>query len=68
MVYYYCDVSGCSSKFKLKRNLKIHKKDHHTRKGLITLVGKRKKFLKYLKIKSEDKYIKLAKELKLKVK
>ena len=32
----------------LTEHLKVHKKDHHTRRGLLMLVGKRKRLLKYI--------------------
>ena len=32
----------------LTDHLKIHKKDHHTRRGLLMLVGKRKRLLQYI--------------------
>jgi len=32
----------------LTEHLKVHKKDHHTRRGLLLLVGKRKRLLKYI--------------------
>lgn len=32
----------------LTEHSKVHKKDHHTRRGLLQMVGKRKKLLKYL--------------------
>lgn len=50
----------------LVEHLKIHKKDHHTRRGLLILVGRRKKFLKYLKRTSLTKFSELIKSLKLK--
>ena len=49
-------------------HLKEHKKDNHTRNGLLALVGKRKRFVKYLKRKKPDQMEKLAKKLKLKLK
>ena len=33
----------------LTEHLKVHKKDHHSRRGLLMLVGKRRRFLDYLK-------------------
>jgi len=33
----------------LTEHLKIHKKDHHTRRGLLMLVGKRRRLLTYIK-------------------
>jgi len=33
----------------LTEHLKVHKKDHHTRRGLLMLVGKRRRLLTYIK-------------------
>ena len=40
----------------LTEHLKIHKKDNHTRRGLLQMVGKRKKLLAYLKDKDYAAY------------
>lgn len=49
----------------LTDHVKVHKKDKHTRRGLVQLVSKRKKMLKYL-VKSDSKsYLKLIKELSI---
>ena len=40
----------------LTEHLKINKKDHNTRRGLMKLVGKRKKLLIYVKKKSAENY------------
>lgn len=40
----------------LTEHLKVHKKDNHTRRGLLQMVGKRKKLLKYLKEKDYASY------------
>ncbi len=40
----------------LTEHLKIHKKDEHSRRGLLTMVGKRKKMLKYLEGKDIERY------------
>jgi small subunit ribosomal protein S15 len=40
----------------LTEHLKIHKKDNHSRRGLLQMVGKRKKLLKYLKEKDYTAY------------
>jgi len=50
----------------LTEHSKTHKKDFSSRKGLLILVSRRKRFLNYLKKKSEERYLKLIKELKLK--
>lgn len=52
----------------LVEHLKKNNKDNHTRYGLLLMVGRRRRFLKYLKKKDEAKYFELAKQLKLKVK
>ncbi len=49
----------------LTEHCKIHKKDNHSRYGLIKLVSKRKKHLKYLRSTSIGNYSKLIKELKI---
>ena len=51
---------------KLSEHLKDHKKDVHSRRGLLSMVAKRRRLLNYLKEKDEDRYKKLVKELKLK--
>jgi small subunit ribosomal protein S15 len=40
----------------LTEHLKIHKKDNHSRRGLLQMVGKRKRLLKYLKEKDYKTY------------
>ena len=40
----------------LQLHFNIHKKDHHSRRGLLTLVGTRRKLLSYLKKKDVKKY------------
>ena len=61
-------VSVLTARIKhLTEHLKKHKKDHHTRYGLLILVGRRKRFLKYLKKNNEKAYISLSKKLGLKV-
>lgn len=49
----------------LTEHLKIHKKDHHTRLGLMKLVGKRRRLLKYFERKDIESYRKLIKNLKI---
>ncbi len=50
---------------KLNEHLKINKKDHHSRRGLVIMVGKRKRLLEYLKNNDLSKYKKIIKELGL---
>ena len=49
----------------LTDHVKIHKKDNHTRRGLVQLVSKRKKMLKYLVRSDSKSYLKLIKELSI---
>ena len=47
----------------LTEHLKIHKKDHHTRRGLLMLVGKRKRLLQYIQNQDVLKYRELIEKL-----
>ncbi|MCH8288913.1 MAG: 30S ribosomal protein S15 [Candidatus Marinimicrobia bacterium] len=49
----------------LTEHLKQHKHDHHTRRGLVMMVGKRRRLLNYLEIKHLEKYRDLIKTLNL---
>ena len=49
----------------LTEHFKIHKKDHHSRVGLLKLVGKRRRLLDYLKRKDIERYRKLIERLGL---
>ncbi len=49
----------------LAEHFKTHKKDIHSRRGLLSLVGKRRRLLNYLKKKSPRKYEQSLKELNL---
>ena len=49
----------------LTGHLKEHKKDHHTRRGLLMLVGKRKRLLKYLENQDVERYRSLIDKLGL---
>jgi small subunit ribosomal protein S15 len=40
----------------LTDHFKLHKKDHHSRRGLLKLVGQRRRLLNYLKSKNVDRY------------
>jgi small subunit ribosomal protein S15 len=40
----------------LTEHMKVHKKDFHTRRGLLKLVGQRRRLLDYLKEKNIDRY------------
>jgi len=47
----------------LTEHFKIHKKDHHSRRGLLKLVGQRRRLLDYLKRKDVNRYKKLIETL-----
>jgi small subunit ribosomal protein S15 len=49
----------------LNEHLQQHKKDHHSRRGLLQLVGKRKRLLTYLREKDVDRYRTLIARLEL---
>ena len=49
----------------LTEHLKIHKKDHHSRRGLLIMVGKRRRLLNYVKNKDVYRYRSIIKELGL---
>ena len=50
---------------KLQSHFRIHKKDHHSRTGLIRMVNLRRKLLAYLKRKNLESYQDIIKSLKL---
>ncbi|KKP69266.1 30S ribosomal protein S15 [candidate division CPR3 bacterium GWF2_35_18] len=50
---------------KLTSHLKIHKKDNHSRRGLMQMVGKRRRLLNYLMKKDEKRYQGLIEKLGL---
>ncbi|MBI5306005.1 30S ribosomal protein S15 [Candidatus Wolfebacteria bacterium] len=50
----------------LTGHLKTHKKDNHSRRGLLKMVGKRKKLLDYLKKNNSKSYASLVRKLGLK--
>jgi len=50
----------------LTEHLKKHKKDFHSRRGLLILVGRRRRLVTYLKRKDPQSYGEVAKEFKLK--
>ena len=49
----------------LTEHLKIHKKDNHSRRGLLQLVGKRRSLLNYLAKTDVEKYREIVEKLKL---
>ena len=50
----------------VSEHLKIHRKDNHSRRGLLKMVGNRRRLLRYLRSEDEKRYDKLADKLKLK--
>jgi small subunit ribosomal protein S15 len=49
----------------LTQHLRIHRKDHHSRRGLLMLVGQRRRLLNYLQRDDLDRYRALVSELGL---
>ncbi len=49
----------------LTEHLKVHKKDFHSRRGLLMMVGQRRRLLDYLKDKEESRYAALLERLGL---
>jgi small subunit ribosomal protein S15 len=47
----------------LTEHFKIHKKDHHSRRGLLKIVGQRRGLLDYLKKKDVDRYKSIIEKL-----
>jgi small subunit ribosomal protein S15 len=54
-----------SSINQLTEHLKVHKKDHHSRRGLLMQVGQRRRLLAYLQNKDVERYRKLIADLGL---
>lgn len=50
---------------KLSDHLKLHKKDNHSRRGLLQMVNKRRRLLAYLKKKDDERYTSLTEKLDL---
>jgi small subunit ribosomal protein S15 len=49
----------------LTEHLKIHKKDHHSQRGLLKMVGRRRRLLQYLRNKDFNRYSELIQRLGL---
>lgn len=57
-------IALLSSRIKyLTDHFKVHKKDHHSRRGLLKLVGQRRRLINYLKKRDIEKYRYVIKEL-----
>ena len=52
----------------LTEHLKSHKKDHHSRRGILKLVGQRRRLLEYLRKKDINRYRTLGEKLGLRIK
>ncbi len=52
---------------KVSEHLQQHKKDNHSRRGLLKMVGNRRRLLRYLKAEDEKRWDKLTAKLKLNV-
>lgn len=50
---------------KVSEHLQEHKKDNHSRRGLLKMVGNRRRLLRYLKAEDEKRWDKLTDKLKL---
>lgn len=51
----------------VQKHLQVHKKDNHSRRGLLKMVGNRKRLLRFLKAEDEKRHEKIAQKLKLKI-
>lgn len=51
----------------VQKHLAIHKKDNHSRRGLLKMVGNRRRLMRYLKGEDEKRFEKIVEKLKLKV-
>lgn len=49
----------------LTEHLKVHKKDHHSRRGLLKMVGQRRSFLNYLRESDSSRYRTIVEKLGL---
>ncbi len=49
----------------LTEHFKMHKKDHHSRRGLLKMVGQRRRLLRYVRNQSEERYRNLISRLGL---
>lgn len=50
----------------VSEHLRVHRKDNHSRRGLLKMVGNRRRLLRYLKNEDEKRYDKITDKLKLK--
>jgi small subunit ribosomal protein S15 len=52
---------------RVSEHLKVHRKDNHSRRGLLKMVGNRRRLLRYLKGEDQKRWEKIVSKLKLKV-
>ena len=52
---------------RVSEHLKIHRKDNHSRRGLLKMVGNRRRLLRYLKSEDPKRFEKITDKLKIKV-
>lgn len=52
---------------RVQQHLRIHRKDNHSRRGLLKMVGNRRRLLRYLKNEDEKRFLKIADKLKIKI-
>ncbi|MBN1695681.1 30S ribosomal protein S15 [candidate division WOR-3 bacterium] len=61
-------IALISEKIKeLTEHLKEHRKDFHSQRGLLNLASKRKRLLNYLRRKDYDRFVKVVKDLDIRV-
>ena len=58
-------VALLSERISYLEHFKVHAKDHHSRRGLLKLVGQRRRLLDYLKDKDSERYADLIRRLGL---
>jgi len=51
----------------VSEHLKTHRKDNHSRRGLLKMVGNRRRLLRYLKNEDQKRFEKISEKLKLKI-
>lgn len=51
----------------VSEHLKVHRKDNHSRRGLLKMVGNRRRLLRYLRNEDQKRFEKIAEKLKIKV-
>lgn len=51
----------------VSEHLKVHRKDNHSRRGLLKMVGNRRRLLRYLRNEDPKRFEKIVEKLKLKV-